>query len=552
MKTCPGCGTENRDTAQFCRRCSRRLPSERRCPNCGRANPPDAQFCNQCSYSFAGKSVPTPGQTGLLAPQSLLDGRYRILRRVGAGGMGAVYEAEDLRLTGKRWAIKEMSDAAITDPKERAEVLEAFHREARFLSMLDHPNLPKVIDTFETDGKQYLVMEFVDGPTLESLVVEADRPLDPDWALRLGIDVCSVLDYLHRQTPSIIFRDLKPGNIMIDSDHTVKLIDFGIARLFTPGKSRDTTNLGTKGYAAPEQYGKGQTDARSDIYSLGATLHFLLTGRDPADEPLKFPPVRTLNAAASPALEGVIARAVALAPDERWQTAREMRQALSRAAAVPQGTAKLAAGGVVTGSSHAGAPASLPRPRAAAPGNPRVRPRPAADPLRPAVGLPRLAPPTSPPTQSSRWRESTWFYFLVIIALSALIIFLQEFGILRPLFPLFWFTLSMLAGILARQIGAIGFTWLSVPLYNSVVGQANVLSWTVMLALIVPIELFFLLTRYRFYTPVTLLLAGGLGVLGLWLAADMPANDLVLSGIAIALGSLIAYVLGQWLEPYLT
>jgi serine/threonine protein kinase len=122
---------------------------------------------------------------------------------------------------------------------------------------------------------------------------------------------------------------------MLDRDGAVKLIDFGIARVFTPGKSRDTTSLGTKGYAAPEQYGKGQTDARSDVYALGATLHFLLTGRDPADDPFNFPPARRLNPDVSPALEATVARAVAASAADRWLTAREMRQALTRAAAVP-------------------------------------------------------------------------------------------------------------------------------------------------------------------------------------------------------------------------
>ena len=160
MKTCSACGADNKDTALFCRRCSHRLVSGRRCPNCGRTNPPDAQFCNKCSTSLGGAAVPAPGQTGQLTPQSLLAGRYRILRRVGQGGMGAVYQAEDLRLLGKQWAIKEMSDAALTDV-ERVEARQAFGREALFLAALAHPNLPKVTDSFEADGKQYLVMEFV-------------------------------------------------------------------------------------------------------------------------------------------------------------------------------------------------------------------------------------------------------------------------------------------------------------------------------------------------------------------------------------------------------
>ena len=136
--------------------------------------------------------------------------------------------------------------------------------------------------------------------------------------------------------------------------------------------------------------------------------------------------------------------------------------------------------------------------------------------------------------------------------LAAVTIFLQELGFLGRLFPLVWFTLSMLAGTLARQVGAIGFTWLSIPLYNSIIGQTNDLSWAMVLSLIVPIELFFLFTRYRLYTPVAMLLAAGLGILGLYVITDPAVEDLVLSGAAVALGSLLAYVIDQWLEPLLS
>ncbi len=560
MSTCPACGSSNRDTALFCRSCSRRLPSGRRCPSCNRVNPADAQFCNRCSYSFGGTKA-APGQTGLLSPQSLLAGRYRIVRRVGRGGMGAVYEAEDLRLPGKQWAIKEMSDAAITDTAERAEALDAFHREAHFLSSLDHANLPKVVDSFEADGKHYLVMEFVDGQTLEELVVDLGRPLPPDTVLRLGVTLCTVLDYLHRHQPPIIFRDLKPGNIMLDRDGAVKLIDFGIARVFTPGKSRDTTSLGTKGYAAPEQYGKGQTDARSDVYALGATLHFLLTGRDPADDPFNFPPARRLNPDVSPALEATVARAVAASAADRWPTAREMRRALTRAAAVPTLVEAAVSVGDAAPSRRPAAHSAASRPvapRAAATRSmaPRLAGSRSADSRslgsRPAPARQSAPRPVTPVTTRPAWRNSRWFYAIVVVALAALTVFVQEVGLLGALFPLAWFTFSMLAGVLTRQFGAIGFTWLSIPLYNSIVGQGSEPSWAMALALVVPIELFFLLTRHRLYTPLTLLLASGLGTLGLWVVVEPAAEALVLTGVAVALGSLIAYAIGRQLEIYLT
>ena len=186
-----------------------------------------------------------------------------------------------------------------------------FRREAQLLRRLRHPNLPPVSDEFAIGDRNYLVMEYVPGSTLQQMLDRGEGPFPESRVVAWANQLCDVLDYLHRQQPPIIFRDLKPANIMIDREGTVKLIDFGIARLFTPGKSRDTTTLGTPGYAAPEQYGKGQTDARSDLYALGATLPFLLTARDPADEPFKFPPARRLNPAVPAELEAVVARAVA-------------------------------------------------------------------------------------------------------------------------------------------------------------------------------------------------------------------------------------------------
>lgn len=537
MKNCPHCGKENQKSAAFCLRCGKRLPAEQTCPQCRRVNPADAQFCNRCSYAF-GRARPVAAGTGLLASHFLLADRYRILRRVGEGGMGAVYEAEDTRLVNKQVAVKEMSDAALTDPVERAEALASFKREAEFLASLDHPNLPKVTDSFADGGKQYLVMEFVDGQTLEEVVAAAGRPLPEKTVLQLGVDLCQVLMYLHGRQPPIIFRDLKPANIMIDRSGMVKLIDFGIARHFTPGKSRDTTSLGTKGYAAPEQYGKGQTDARSDIYGLGATLHFLLTCRDPADDPLNFRPVRELNAAVSRTMNDAIMRAVATNPADRWPSAREMRRALT---------------GMV-GQTPQAAPTAVPTTRAPAKPMPPPAPppRPVSKPIPAATPRARSLPVPSPswrPSLLPVLRDSWWTFGGVVVLLSALSVLLQQSGVLGALFPFVWFTFSMLAGVLVRQTGAIALTWLSIPLYNSMVGQPNLYTWTEMLSLIVPIELFFLLTGYKNYDPLMMLLAGGLGVLGLWWAADLGFDQLALAGGAVGFGSVLAYFLGQTLEP---
>ena len=215
-----------------------------------------------------------------------------------------------------------------------------FRREAALLAALRHPNLVEVIDHFSAPGvsgappKEYLVMECVAGETLDAFFRRSERT--PARVLPVAVQLCAVLDYLHSRTPPIIYRDLKPSNVMIEgatagsgsSGGRVKLIDFGIARFYKPGKQKDTTMMGTPGFAPPEQYGRGQTDARSDLFSLGVTLHVLLTGYDVEQSPWSYPPVRTLNPAVSPALENVIAKATAMNVADRYQSAAEMRAAL--------------------------------------------------------------------------------------------------------------------------------------------------------------------------------------------------------------------------------
>jgi len=268
--------------------------------------------------------------TGRLPPSALLAARYRITKKLGEGGMAAVYLTEDLRLTGKQWAIKEMTDAALTNTTDRLEAAQAFRQEAELLARLDHPNLPKVVDYFSENSNQYLVMEYVQGQTLEERLTRNRGPLPESQVRTWAEKLCQVLAYLHNQRPPIIFRDLKPSNIMLRIDNELKLIDFGIARHFKPGQSKDTQAFGTMGYAPPEQHGKGQTDVRSDIYALGATLHHLVTGQDPSDNPFTFAPVRRLNPTVSSTFEAAIAKAVDMKPDQRWQNMEQMRQALGK------------------------------------------------------------------------------------------------------------------------------------------------------------------------------------------------------------------------------
>lgn len=292
------------------------------CPSCGAACADDARFCGHCATPLQQSA---PG-TGRLPAQTVLQGRYIILKRIATGGMGAVYLAADERMAGKEWAIKEMSNLAL-GPTQQLAAREAFQQEARLLARLSHAQLPRVGDFFGEGGKYYLVMEYVRGETASALLARQGaigEAVVLGWARQL----CDVLAYLHQQQPPIIFRDIKPGNIMVTPQGEVKLIDFGIARHFRPGKTGDTQALGTPGYAAPEQYGRDQSDARTDIYGLGATLHHLLSGVDPALTPFQFVPLRSLDRDISLQTAQAIERAVQRAPEARFQSIAEMRAAL--------------------------------------------------------------------------------------------------------------------------------------------------------------------------------------------------------------------------------
>lgn len=295
------------------------------CSHCSLSNPDTSRFCARCGQPLASSA------TGQLSPQAILAGRYIIVRLLGQGGMGAVYLASDNRIPGKVWAVKEMSDAALLDPAEKLAAIRAFESEANLLANLDHPNIPKVVDYFAEGGKYFLVMDFVPGKTLEAMMEERRVPFPEQQVAEWGTQLCDVLSYLHSRQPPVIFRDLKPGNIILHPDGTLKLIDFGIARLFKAGRSADTVAIGTPGFAAPEQHGRAQTDARSDLYSLGVLLHHLATGHDPSSDPFNLPAARRLNPQLSMHFDEVVARATALQAQSRFQTASAMRQALTTA-----------------------------------------------------------------------------------------------------------------------------------------------------------------------------------------------------------------------------
>ncbi|MEI2691327.1 MAG: serine/threonine-protein kinase [Anaerolineae bacterium] len=293
------------------------------CSACGFSQPAGSTYCARC-----GSPLPGLGTGQLPAHFALQQGRYLIVRAVGQGGMGAVYQAADTRLGGKAIAIKEMSDAGLPTPQQRQQAVSAFSQEAQMLAYLNHPNLPKVSDYFTELSKHYIVMEFVEGQTLEDYLTRRGGSVSEAEARGWAAQLCDVLGYLHRQQPPVIFRDLKPANVMLTPQGQLKLIDFGIARFFKAGKPGDTLIMGTPGYAAPEQHGKGQTDARSDVYSLGVLLHHLLTGYDPAATPFALPPVRQLNPQVSPAMAQVITRAIEVHPAQRFPTVDALCQAL--------------------------------------------------------------------------------------------------------------------------------------------------------------------------------------------------------------------------------
>ncbi len=229
---------------------------------------------------------------GELLLHTLFRERYFIMSKVGAGGFGSVYKATDRQSGDRLVAIKEVRLLGL-HPQAMIEATSAFQREVSVLSHLDHPHLPRLYEHFQTSGHWYLVMDFIVGETLEEYQSKApNRRLLLSEVLNIGIQLCTVLHYLHSQQPAIVFRDLKPANIMRTSTGQLYLIDFGIARYFKPGQAKDTVALGSLGYAAPEQYGKAQTTPRADIYSLGAVLHQLLTTRDPSEAPFRFVPLR--------------------------------------------------------------------------------------------------------------------------------------------------------------------------------------------------------------------------------------------------------------------
>ena len=239
--------------------------------------------------------------------------------------MSVVYLAMDKRLN-KQWAVKEFRKDK--DDYSNQMALKALLDEANLMKKLDHPTLPRIVDIIDDNSSVYIVMDYIEGESLNKvLAVSGAQPEEAviEWAKQLS----EVLDYLHTQNPPVIYRDMKPANIMLKPDGTIRLIDFGIAREYKEGKDGDTEAIGTRGYAAPEQFGgRGQTDARTDIFSLGITLYHLVTGHNPAEPPYEIYPIRHWNPNLSSALEWMIQKCVQQNPEERFQSCAEITYVL--------------------------------------------------------------------------------------------------------------------------------------------------------------------------------------------------------------------------------
>src|SRR5437660_1439989 len=289
------------------------------CSHCGAANSIELELCFACQRPLDAITDEADSSPALL-------GRYRLIEQIGSGGFGAVYKALDTAANDALIAIKQVNLKGLS-PQEIIEATSSFNREVELLSSLSHPQLPRIYDQFSAPEHWYVVMDYIEGQTLEAYLQEREgrrKPLTVLEALDIALQLCNVLRYLHTRQPPIIFRDLKPDNVMRTPRGELYLIDFGIARHFKPGKKRDTIPLGSPGYAAPEQDGRAQTTPQADIYSLGALLHRMLSQVEPSERPLTFVPLTLPGLEVNNALNMLLRRMQALVSSERPQSIREV------------------------------------------------------------------------------------------------------------------------------------------------------------------------------------------------------------------------------------
>jgi len=294
------------------------------CDTCGAEITVQMQRCSVCGRNIDLSSTPpdtASGATGLLA------GRYRLIDEIGQGGFGLLYKAQDTAQRDRLVAIKQINMSALS-AQEKIEATDSYNREVLYLSKLQHKNLPHFYDHFTDPDHWYVVMEYIEGETLEEILKKTPGGRFPlQQVLAIGITLCDVLQYLHQQNPPIIFRDMKPGNIMMTPRGHLYLIDFGIARSYHPEKTKDTGALGSPGYAAPEQYGRTQTTAQTDLYGLGATLQTLLTGMEPLEVALDGMPA---DLYLPKCLRNLLARTMEREAGKRPKNASEVKSDLRR------------------------------------------------------------------------------------------------------------------------------------------------------------------------------------------------------------------------------
>ena len=255
----------------------------------------------------------------------IIENKYEILKRIGKGGMSEVYLAMDRNLN-KQWAVKEIKKKA--RDKNNEVVIQSAIAEANMMKKLDHPCLPRIVDIIDRKNVIYVVMDYIEGEPL-SKILEKYGAQPQETVIEWAKELAGVLEYLHMQDPPIIYRDMKPANVMLQPNGHIKLIDFGIAREYKEQNVEDTVSLGTKGYAAPEQFGgKGQTDPRTDIYCLGVTLYHLVTGQNPCEPPYELYPIRHWKPELSAGLESIILKCTQMNPQDRYSSCAELLYAL--------------------------------------------------------------------------------------------------------------------------------------------------------------------------------------------------------------------------------
>ena len=324
---CSHCGVQLRPGDKFCLKCGNKtalIPQGdyMYCKQCTAPNNPASVFCRICGSAFGAESGTSTGtgiqsENGISDFPEILDERYKIIRQVGKGASSIVFLAQDIKLE-RVCAVKMIRKNTYANAIAAEESL----NEANKLKLLAHSAIPLLYDIYDDDERLCIVMEFIDGKNLRTVINEAKEPIDEKTLIGWAKQICNVLYYLHTLKPARIFRDLKPANILLQPNGLLKLIDFGTMKNFDDSRSEDTVNLGTKGYASPEQFGgKGATDARTDIYGFGMTMYHLITGVNPSLPPFEFKPIHEYRPDITPEFEQIIMKCIQVEREERYQSA---------------------------------------------------------------------------------------------------------------------------------------------------------------------------------------------------------------------------------------